>query len=75
MRNVICCLSLFMTTLMVGCGQTGALQLPSDPYYDKRAQYLLYKNTEAQAKTDQAIQKQADQIVDQAAASEITEIK
>lgn len=74
MRNVICCLSLLMTTLMVGCGQTGALQLPSDPNYDKRAQYLLYKNAAAQAKSDQTMQKQADQVIDQSTASEITTI-
>lgn len=27
---------------MVGCGQTGALRLPSDPNVDSRAHYLLY---------------------------------
>ena len=33
-----CCLSLALSA----CGQTGALQLPSDPDYDQRAKYLLY---------------------------------
>lgn len=27
---------------LVACGQSGALQLPSDPKLDQRAQYLLY---------------------------------
>lgn len=44
MRTVICCMSLVASILITGCGQTGALQLPSDPNYDKRAQYLLYKD-------------------------------
>lgn len=34
----VCCLSLALSA----CGQTGALQLPSDPNYDHRAKYLLY---------------------------------
>ena len=33
-----CCLSVALSA----CGQTGALQLPSDPDYDNRAKYLLY---------------------------------
>lgn len=35
--------ALSISGLLSACGQTGALQLPSDPSYDKRAQYLLYK--------------------------------
>lgn len=43
MRSVICCISILATTLMMsGCGQSGALQLTSDPNYDKRAKYLIY---------------------------------
>lgn len=43
MRIVICCMALLATSVLIGCGQTGALQLPSDANYDKRAQYMLYK--------------------------------
>ena len=32
---------------MLGCGQTGALHLPSDPNYDKRAKYLLYSQPQS----------------------------
>ena len=48
MRHVICCISvLVLGSSLVGCGQSGALQLPSDSNYDKRAKYLLYpKNTQ-----------------------------
>lgn len=52
MRLAICCISILLTSAtLVGCGQTGALQLPNDPNYDKRAQYLIYseKQTEDQA--------------------------
>lgn len=38
---------LLSTGFLAACGQSGALQLPSDPNYDKRAKYLLYKNSEA----------------------------
>lgn len=30
--------------LLSACGQSGALQLASDPNYDQRAKYLLYPN-------------------------------
>lgn len=46
MRIAICSMGLLLTTLLIGCGQTGNLQLPNDPNYDKRAQYLLYKDGE-----------------------------
>lgn len=39
-----CCLSVALSA----CGQTGALQLPSDPNYDQRAKYLLYPQQPAQ---------------------------
>lgn len=46
MRSVICLISVLMSGfVLVACGQSGALQLPSDPNYDKRAKYLLYKQT------------------------------
>ncbi len=48
MRLVICCISVLVTGFaLVGCGQSGALQLPSDPNYDKRAKYLLYPNVDS----------------------------
>ena len=51
MLKVICSISLlFSSMLLTACGQSGALQLPSDPNHDKRATYLLYKNEAAQAK-------------------------
>jgi len=52
MRQVICYISILATGLaLAGCGQSGALHLPNDPDYDKRAKYLLYKNTEAESQT------------------------
>jgi len=54
MRRVICCISvLVLGSSLIGCGQSGALQLPSDPNYDKRAKYLLYPNVESGQKTEQ----------------------
>ncbi len=54
MRRVICLISLLSSSiLLTACGQSGALQLPSDPNYDKRAKYLLYRNNESK----QAVQK------------------
>ena len=51
MLKVICSISLLLSSmLLTACGQSGALQLPSDPNHDKRATYLLYKNEAAQAK-------------------------
>lgn len=47
MRSTLCCISLFVTSvLLTACGQSGALYLPNDANPDKRAKYLLYKNTE-----------------------------
>ncbi|MFV5490025.1 lipoprotein [Acinetobacter sp. ASP199] len=64
MRQVICYISILATGLaLAGCGQSGALHLPNDPDYDKRAKYLLYKNAETEPKTsdeerDAPVQKQ-----------------
>ena len=45
MLKVICSISLLLgSVLLSACGQSGALQLASDPNHDKRAKYLLYKN-------------------------------
>lgn len=73
MRIAICCMSIWATTVLVGCGQTGALQLPSDPNYDKRAQYLLYENSQAKNQAEQAERNKVDTVIDQPAASDITE--
>lgn len=35
--------------MMLGCGQSGALQLPADQNHDKRARYLLYPNAPKQS--------------------------
>ena len=51
MRQVICSIGLlFSSVVLTACGQSGALQLPSDINHDKRAKYLLYKNETSQAK-------------------------
>ncbi|MFH3734310.1 lipoprotein [Acinetobacter nosocomialis] len=48
MLRVICLISLLSSSiLLTACGQSGALQLPSDPNYDHRAKYLLYRNKES----------------------------
>ena len=56
MLKVICSISfLFSSIVLTACGQSGALQLPSDPNHDKRAKYLLYKNdaSQSQSSSDQ----------------------
>ncbi|QXR11567.1 lipoprotein [Acinetobacter junii] len=56
MLKVICSISLlFSSIVLTACGQSGALQLPSDPNHDKRARYLLYKNdaSQSQSSSDQ----------------------
>jgi predicted small lipoprotein YifL len=56
MLKVICSISLlFSSIVLTSCGQSGALQLPSDPNHDKRAKYLLYKNdlSQSQSSSDQ----------------------
>ena len=56
MLKVICSISLlFSSIVLTACGQSGALQLPSDPNHDKRAKYLLYNNdaSQSQSSSDQ----------------------
>ncbi|MGS5403507.1 LPS translocon maturation chaperone LptM [Acinetobacter junii] len=56
MLKVICSISLlFSSIVLTACGQSGALQLPSDQNHDKRAKYLLYKNdaSQSQSSSDQ----------------------
>lgn len=48
MRLVICGIGILVTSYaLVGCGQSGALQLAKDENYDKRAQYLLYSDSKS----------------------------
>lgn len=59
MRLVICYMSLLaIGSALVGCGQSGALQLPSDPNYDKRAKYLLYPNVDSKSHAEQNVSEQ-----------------
>lgn len=54
MRLVICYISLLATGFaLVGCGQSGALQLPNDQNYDKRSKYLLYPNVDSKQQSEQ----------------------
>ncbi|WP_151743865.1 LPS translocon maturation chaperone LptM [Acinetobacter calcoaceticus] len=67
MRRVICLISLLSSSVLLSaCGQSGVLQLPSDPNYDKRAKYLLYRNKEPK----QVVQndEKADQSVESSSA-------
>lgn len=46
MRLVICGIGILVTSYaLVGCGQSGGLQLAKDQNYDKRAKYLLYSDS------------------------------
>lgn len=67
MRRVICLISLLSSSILLSaCGQSGALQLPSDPNYDKRAKYLLYRNKVQKQVVQQ--DEQAEQSVESSAA-------
>ena len=67
MRIVMCYISILITSFsLVGCGQSGALQLASDQNYDKRAKYLLYRNKEQKQVVQQ--DEQAEQSVESSAA-------
>ena len=68
MLKVICSIGLLLSSMLfTACGQSGALQLPSDPNHDKRATYLLYKNEAAQAKASSNVNTES-----QATQSQIT---
>ena len=68
MRIVMCYISILITSFsLVGCGQSGALQLASDQNYDKRAKYLLYPNVAPAQKTEQV---STDQSAEQQATTE-----
>lgn len=71
MRRVICLISLLSSSILLSaCGQSGVLQLPSDPNYDKRAKYLLYRNKEPKQVVQQ--DEQADQPVESSAPTQTT---
>lgn len=55
-------LMLASCVFLSACGQSGALHLPNDPNYDKRAKYLLYRNDNtAQLEQKDAAQPQPSQ--------------
>ena len=67
MLRVICLISLLSSSiLLTACGQSGALQLPSDPNYDHRAKYLLYRNKESKqvVQKDEKAEQQRVQRID-----------
>ena len=71
MRSVIGCMSLItVISALASCGQTGALQLPSDPDYDKRAKYLLHSDSAEKAPQNSESAGQADVV---AASEAVTE--
>ncbi len=71
MRHTLGFTALLLTTLLAGCGQSGNLQLTSDPNYDKRARYLLYPNVDSASQT----QGKHAQAATQEVASEVKEIQ
>lgn len=59
MRFVICGIGILVTSFtLMGCGQSGALQLAKDQNYDKRAQYLIYSGSELKEQVEAPIQQQ-----------------
>ncbi|ENU31558.1 MULTISPECIES: lipoprotein [unclassified Acinetobacter] len=70
MRPVICSISVLLSCVVLSaCGQSGALQLPSDPNHDKRAKYLLYKNEASTAKVSSDLNKDEAKVESQATLS------
>ncbi|MCU4317200.1 hypothetical protein RFY44_19810 [Acinetobacter bereziniae] len=62
MRLAICSIGLVLSgAVLVGCGQSGNLQLANSPDYDKRAKYLLYSKNDS--KSVQTEKKAVDQTV------------
>ena len=62
MRLVICSIGLVLGSVtLIGCGQSGDLQLANSPDYDKRAKYLLYSKEESKTvQTEQKVKAQLD---------------
>ena len=51
MRFALCCTSVLASSfLLLGCGQSGALHLPSESTSDKPSKYLLYRGSTAESK-------------------------
>ncbi|WP_324626228.1 LPS translocon maturation chaperone LptM [Acinetobacter sp. MD2(2019)] len=49
MRQLVCAIGALAAMLsLAGCGQSGDLQLTSDPHLDTRPKYLLYHPKEQQ---------------------------
>lgn len=68
MRPVICSISVLLScVVLIACGQSGALQLPSDPNHDKRAKYLLYKNETSPAKVSSDVNTEDSKVDNQTA--------
>ncbi|NAS04171.1 hypothetical protein GPS47_00790 [Acinetobacter haemolyticus] len=68
MRPVICSISVLLScVVLTACGQSGALQLPSDPNHDKRAKYLLYKNETSLAKVSSDVNTEDSKVDNQTA--------
>lgn len=62
MRLAICSIGLVLSgAVLVGCGQSGNLQLANSPDSDKRAKYLLYSKNDS--KSVQTEKKAVDQAV------------
>lgn len=57
MRHILSLVSILTgCVILSACGQSGELQLPSDPHLDKRAKYLLYKNESDRANATSDVQ-------------------
>ena len=73
MRHIICCISLLVTSsVLVACGQTGALQLPSDPNYDKRSKYLIYPDAKPVTQQEQNQEKSVQPVISEPASEAIS---
>ncbi|GAA5014453.1 lipoprotein [Acinetobacter puyangensis] len=61
--RTLCLIGLCLSSLcgLVACGQSGALMLPSDPNYDKRSEYLLYKKDKQTVQETQSSSQPSDQ--------------
>jgi hypothetical protein len=66
MRFAICGIGLVLaSTVLVGCGQSGNLQLANSQDYDKRAKYLLYSKDASKAAQSKAKVQDQTAIADQ----------
>lgn len=74
MRLAICGIGLVLSSVvLVGCGQSGELQLANSPDYDKRAKYLLYSKEDNKAvQSEEKVKDQADVADQSVPASQVT---